>query len=147
MLEYYSPDVLQDLSSAYENKNGVSFPLSQRPTVRAYFNAPVAITTVDLQISFKNRATNIIKFSVFYVTLEGKPYVDPKTGAVQTFTTADKDTTLTIQHDFINNLKGLNLTILETSGGRPTWFRLRVLGCYKPSKLSLSKTFWNILIK
>jgi hypothetical protein len=140
MLEYYSPDTMQDMSSGYENKNGITFVFSQKPTIRAYFNAPVAITTVDLQTSYNGRATNIIKFSVFYVTLDGKPYLDPKTGAVMTFTTADGDTSLTIQHDMINNLKGLNVTILETSGGKPSGFRLRVLGCYRPSKSLLYKT-------
>ena len=134
MLDYSSPDVMSDLSSAYENKNGVSFPFKQTPTIRAYFNAPVAISTVALQPTFKTRTTNIIKFSVFYVTLDNKPYVDPKTGQVLTFTSKDGDDSLTIQHDMINNLKGLNLTILKTSEGTPTSFRLKVLGCYKPSK-------------
>ncbi|CAF4894723.1 unnamed protein product [Rotaria sp. Silwood1] len=132
MAEYYSPDALSDLSNAYENRNGVSFPLSQTPTIRAYFNAPVSISTVALQPTFKTRTTNIIKYSVYYITLDNTPYIDPTTGKVLTLTTSDGDSSLTIQHDLINNLKGLNLTILQTNGGRPTWFRLKVLGCYKP---------------
>ena len=133
MFDYSSPDAISDMSNAYENRNGVSFPLSQTPTIRAFFNAPVSISTVALQPVFKTRGSNIIKFSLFYVTLDNKPYIDPATGKVLTFTTADGDSSLTIQHDLINNLKGLNLTILQTSGGKPTWFRLKVLGCYKPS--------------
>lgn len=133
MLEYSSPDATSDLTNAFENRNGVSFPMSQTPTVRAFFNAPVSISTVALQPVYKTRASNIIKFSVYYVTQDNKPYIDPATGKVLTFTTEDRDTSLTIQHDLINNLKGLNVTILQTSGGRPTWFRLKVLGCYKPS--------------
>lgn len=134
MLDYSSPHALQDLSQAYENKNGVSFPLVQKPSIRAYFNAPVAISTVALQPTFNDRTTNIVKFTIFYVTQDDTPYVDPKTGKVLTLTTADGDTSLTIQHDIIDNLKGINITIDETSGGRPTWFRLKVLGCYKPRK-------------
>ena len=133
MLEYSSPDATSDLTNAYENLNGVSFPMSQTPTVRAFFNAPVSISTVALQPFYKTRASNIIKFSVFYVTLDNKPYIDPATGKVLTFTSKDGDTSLTIQHDLIHNLKGVNVTILQTSGGRPTWFRLKVLGCYTPS--------------
>ncbi|CAF4275432.1 unnamed protein product, partial [Rotaria sp. Silwood2] len=132
MAEYYSPDALSDLSNAYENRNGVSFPLSQTPTIRAYFNAPVSISTVALQPTYKTRTSNIIKYSLYYITWDNTPYIDPTTGKVLTFTTSDEDTSLTIQHDMINNLKGFNLTILQTNGGRPTWFRLKVLGCYKP---------------
>jgi hypothetical protein len=135
MLDFSSPDAIPDLSYAYENKKGVSFPFKSFPTVRAYFNAPVAISTVALQPTFDNRTTNIIKFSVFYVTLDNKPYLDPKTGNVLNFTSKDGDKTLTIQHDIINDLKGLNLTVLQTNGGIPNAFRLTVLGCYKPSKL------------
>lgn len=137
MAEYYSPDALSDLSNAYENRNGVSFPLSQTPMIRAYFNAPVSISAVALQPSYKNRETNIIKYSLYYVTLDDKPYIDPATGEILRLTTSDGDTSLTIQHDLINNLKGLVLTINQTSGGRPSWFRLKVLGCYKPSELFL----------
>lgn len=134
MLEYSSPHAIQDLSNAYENKKGVSFPLVQKPSIRAYFNGHASISTVALQAAHNGLATNIIKFTVFYITWNNdEPYVDPKTGKVLKYTTADGDTSLTIQHDMIPNLKGLNITIEETSGGRPTWFRLKVLGCYKPS--------------
>ena len=141
MLDYSSPDVMSDLSNAYENRRGVSFPGKQTPTIRAYFNAPVAITTVALQPIFRTFTTNIIKFSVYYVTLDDKPYVDPKTRKILTFTSTDGDESLTIQHDMINNLKGLNVTILGTSGSTPTWFRLKVLGCYKPSKSVMDDRF------
>ncbi|CAF4215767.1 unnamed protein product, partial [Rotaria magnacalcarata] len=133
MAEYYSPDALSDLSDAYENRNGVSFPLSQTPTIIAYFNAPVSITTVTLQPTYKNRTSNIIKYGLYYITWDDKPYIDPTTGKILTLTTSDGDKPLTIQHNLISNLKGLNLTILQTNGGTPTWFRLEVLGCYKPS--------------
>lgn len=131
--EYQAPNDLVDLSNAYENRPGVSFILRQNPSIRAYFKNNVSISTVALQPTFRNRTTNIIKFSVFYVTLDDKPYVDPKTGKVLTYTTADGDQSLTIQHEIIPNLKGLNITILETSGGLPKFFRLMVLGCYKSS--------------
>jgi hypothetical protein len=137
MLDYYSPDTLSDFSQAYENKKGVSLSLKQIASVRAYFSAPVAISTVSLQPVYGNRATNIVKFSVFYITLDDKPYINPKTGKLLNYTTNNNDNSLTIPHDMINNLKGLNLTILETSGGRPSWFRLRILGCYKSSKSSI----------
>ncbi|CAF0925338.1 unnamed protein product [Rotaria sordida] len=133
MAEYYSPDALSDLSEAYEFRRGVSFPLSQTPTIRAYFNAPVSISTVALVPIHKHRISNIIKYSLYYITWDNQPYIDPTTGKVLNLTTADGDLNLTIQHELINNLKGLNLTILKTSGGTPTWFRLKVLGCYKPS--------------
>jgi hypothetical protein len=66
------------------------------------------------------------------VTSDGKQYMDPKTGLPLIYT-GDLRSDLTVQHDIINNLLGLNLTILQTSGGTPTFFRLKVLGCYKPS--------------
>ena len=145
MIEYYSPDTLSDLSNAYEDRKGVSFPLSQMPTIRAYFNAPVSISAVALQPTYQTRTTNIIKYSFYYVTLDNKPYIDPRTGEVLTLTTPDGDRSLTIQHDLINNLKGLNMTILQTNGGRPTWFRLKVLGCYKRSKLFTNIKIFHIL--
>jgi len=129
------PNDLVELSNAYENKPGVSFQILQNPTIRAYFKANVSISTVALQPTYNGRTTNIVKFSVYYVTSDNKPYIDSKTGKTLIFTTADGDQSLTIQHDIIPDLKGLNLTILKTTGGRPTYFRLKVLGCYKPSKL------------
>jgi hypothetical protein len=135
MLEYFSPNVLSDLSKAYENRTGVTFS-EPNATVRAYFKAPVNISTVALQPTYNGLTTNITKFSVFYLNWDGTPYLDPNTGQVLTFTTADNDTSLTIQHDIIPNLKGLNLTILEPSVGKSTYFRLEVLGCYKGSKSS-----------
>ena len=135
MLDYSSPHAVQDLTKAYENKAGVSFPLVQKPSIRAYFDGLASISTVALQPTYAGLTTNIVKFTVFYVTWNNdEPYVDPKTGKVLKFTTADGDTSLTIQHDIIPNLKGLNITIEETSGGRPTWFRLKVLGCYRKSQ-------------
>lgn len=131
--DYQAPNDLVDLSKAYENKRGVNFALQQNPTIRAYFRNNVSISTVALQPTFENRTTNILKFRVFYVTWDDKPYVDPRTGNVLTYTSADGDPTLTIQHDIIPDLKGLNLTILETSGGLPRFFRLMVLGCFKGS--------------
>lgn len=135
--EYQAPNDLVDLSNAYENRPGVSFILQQNPRIRAYFRNNVSISTVALQPAFRNRTTNIIKFQVSYVTWDNKPYVDPRTGNVVTYTSADGDPTLTIQHEIIPDLKGLNLTILSTSGGLPRFFRLMVLGCYKQSLFTL----------
>ena len=139
--EYQAPNDLVDLSSAYENRPGVSFILQQNPSIRVYFKNNVSISTVALQPTFRNRTTNIIKFSVFYVTWDNKPYVDPKTGRVLTFTTTDGDQSLTIQHEIIPDLKGFNLTILGTSEELPRFFRLMVLGCYKSSSLTFSVLF------
>lgn len=130
----YSTDDAVDLSYAYENQNGTSFRFLQTPTIHAYFTAPVAISTVALQPTYNGRTTNILKFSLYYLKWDGTPYTDPNTGKPLTFTTPDGDTSLTIQHDLIPDLKGLNMTILQTSGVVPTWFRLKVLGCYKSSK-------------
>jgi hypothetical protein len=135
MLEYFSPNILSDLSKAYENRTGVTF-LGPKATVRAYFKAPASISKVALQPTYNNLTTNITKFSLFYLNWDGTPYLNSTTGQVLTFTTADNDTSLTIQHDIIPNLKGLNLTILEPSVGKSTYFRLEVLGCYKGSKSS-----------
>jgi len=130
MMDFSSPHAIQDLTKAYENMKGVSFPLAQKPIIQAYFNDPVSISTVALQPTYDGLTTNIIKFSVIFITLKGdEPYIDPKTGKILKLTTADGDTSLTIQHDIIPNLKGIKVTVEETSGGRPTWFRLKVLGC------------------
>ncbi len=134
---YWSPHVRMPLTpKAYENQTGVSFTLSPTPTVRAEFNSPVSISTVALQRTYENRTSNIRKFNVSFITMDDKPYLDPVTGKLVTWTTTDDDDSLTVQHDLIDNLKGLNLTVMETTGGFPTWFRLKVLGCYKPRKFS-----------
>jgi len=138
MAQYSSRDTLSEFSNGYENTKGVSF-LSNKPTIRAYFNAPASISTVALQPTYNKSTTNIIKFGVVFVTMDGKPYVDPVTGKVLTLTTADGDSTLTVQTDLINNLKGVEVTVLKTSGGMPVWFRLKVLGCYKPRKFPFLK--------
>ena len=135
--DYQAANDLVDLSKAYENRRGVSFVLQQNPTIRAYFRNNVSISTVALQPTYEKDTTNIIKFRVFYVTWDDKPYVDPRTGKVLTYTSADGDPTLTIQHEIIPDLKGLNVTILATSGGLPKFFRLMVLGCYKQSLFTL----------
>jgi hypothetical protein len=132
VIAFDAPDVQPDLSRSYEFQPGTSFPLTQNPLIRVLFDTPVSISTVALEPSYKNRTTNIIKFSYYYVTSDGKQYTDPKTGLPLIYT-GDLPSNLTVQHDIINNLLGLNLTILQTSGGTPTFFRLKVLGCYKPS--------------
>jgi hypothetical protein len=140
------PNDLVDLSNSFENKPGVSFILLQNPTIRAIFNSNVSISTIALQPTYNSRTTNIIKFSVNYTTSDNKPYIDPKTGKILTFTTADGDQSLTIQHDIIPDLKGFNLTIHKTTGGKPTYFRLKVLGCYKSGHLIFKFVFMQYLI-
>ncbi|CAF1225499.1 unnamed protein product, partial [Adineta ricciae] len=132
MEEYYSPNILRDLSKAYENRTGVTF-ITQHPTVRAYFKGTVSISTVALQATYNEKTTNIAKFSLYYLNADGTPYVDPTTGKVLTYTS---DSSLAIQHDIIPNLKGLNLTVLETTGGLPSYFRLKVLGCFKATNIN-----------
>lgn len=134
---------MPDLSYAFENMLGASFPFSRTPNIRVYFNAPVSITTVKLQPTFKNRTTNVAKYNITYINLDGTPYVDPKSGNILKFISTATDSTLPIQHEFVHNVKGFNLTILETNGGMPAWFRLLVLGCHKPSKCS----YWFSIIK
>ena len=133
MEEYYSPNILRDLSKAYENRAGVTFN-TERPTVRAYFKGTVSISTVALQATYNEKTTNIAKFSLYYLNADGTPYLDPLTGKVLTYTS---DSSLAIQHDIIPNLKGLNLTVLQTTGGLPSYFRLKVLGCFKAGKVFL----------
>ena len=146
-MDFSSPHAIQDLTKAYENMKGVSFPLAQKPIIQAYFNDPVSISTVALQPTYDGLTTNIIKFSVIFITLKGdEPYIDPKTGKILKLTTADGDTSLTIQHDIIPNLKGIKVTVEETSGGRPTWFRLKVLGCINMRKYSLLNVISSILL-
>jgi len=129
------PNDLVDLSNSFENHPGVSFILLQNPTLRVLFNSNVSISTIALQPTYNGRTTNIIKFSVNYTRSDNKPYIDSKTGQILTFTTADGDQSLTIQHDIIPDLKGLNLTILQTTNGeKPKYFRLMVLGCFKSSQ-------------
>jgi hypothetical protein len=140
------PNDLVDLSKSFENKTGVSFMLLQNPTLRVLFNSNVSISTIALQPTYNNLTTNIIKFSVNHITTDNKPYTDPKTGQIVTFTTADGDQSLTIQHDIIPDLKGFNLTILQTTGGKPKYFRLKVLGCYKSGHLISKFIFIQYLI-
>jgi hypothetical protein len=131
--DYQAPNDLVDLSNAYENRTGVSFILLQNPTIRAYFKSNVSISTVALQPTYNNRTTNIVKFSVFFITSDNQPYVDSTTGKVLVLT--NESPNLTIQHDIIPDLKGLNLTILQTTNGeKPKYFRLMVLGCFKSSQ-------------
>jgi hypothetical protein len=127
--DYQAPGDIVELSKAYENRPGVTFVLLKNPKIRAYFKDNVSISTVALQPTYNNRTTNIVKFNVSFVTSDNQPYLDSKTGQVLVLT--NPDSSLTIQHDMIPNLKGLNLTIVQTTGGNPTYFRLMVLGCYK----------------
>ena len=133
MADYQAIGDIVTLENAYENKKGTSFVLLQNPVIRAYFKSNVSISTVALQQTYNNKASNILKYSLNYVTLDGNPYTDPQTGQIVTYTS---DANLVIQHDIIPNLKGLNLTILQTSGGTPTFFRLMVLGCYKSTEIN-----------
>ena len=133
MADYQAIGDIVTLENAYENKKGTSFVLLQNPVIRAYFKSNVSISTVALQQTYNNKVSNILKYSLNYVTLDGNPYTDPQTGQIVTYTS---DANLVIQHDIIPNLKGLNLTILQTSGGIPTFFRLMVLGCYKSTEIN-----------
>lgn len=125
------PTDIVNLANSFEGKSGVTFVFQQTPTIRAIFKSNVSISRVSI---LTTPTSNIIKFSVTYITSDDKAYVDPKTGKVLTLVTPDNDRNLTIEHEMITDLKGLNVTILQTSGGKPSGYRLKVDGCYKSRK-------------
>lgn len=125
------PGDIVNLVNSFEGTRGVTFVFQQTPTIYIIFKANVSISEVAL---LPTPTSNIIKFQVVYITPDNKPYVDPKTGQVLKLITPDGDRNFTFEHEMITGLKGLNVTLLQTSGGRPSGYRLKVEGCYKPSK-------------
>lgn len=142
MFDYSSPDALLDLSYAYENTMGVSFPNTMNPRVYVQFKDPVSVTTVKLQPTYNGKTTNIVDFNITYIGIDGKPYLNKNTANPLSYKTNPNDSSLTIQHEMIHNVRGFNLTVLETSGGPPIRFRLLVLGCYKGSELFCMTLFY-----
>jgi hypothetical protein len=143
LAEYQAiPNDLVDLSNSFVNKSGVSFLFQQTPSIYASFiSSNVTISNITLQPTYNGKTTNIRQFSVNYITPDNKQYVNPKTGEVVRFTSPD-DGTLSIQHPMISGLKGFNLTILKTTAGKPTYFRVGVYGCYKQSKFISNRLFF-----
>jgi hypothetical protein len=136
--EYSSKDVLSDLSRAFLDMRGVSFPVVQPNVTIKFFSSDVIISKMYAQVNYSTYPSNIAQICVTLYNSNSTRLTYANGTTVPQLRSPANNPTI---EGWFEGVKSMRVQLCNTTDVKePTRFRFAVVGCYASRATFIMRT-------